>query len=142
MKKAVFGKKRKKEDRKTSPYFKAMVNHIDQAWRKARKSDTGYPFHGRDFKDLAHFVSYYQESGLMALYDMFLESQSDWVKRTGHSLQAFFKCLPGLLDKGGWKARAEKYEKGMLPPVEPEVLELFKDWKIEVKEDKDATATR
>ena len=126
-------RKPKKEKREKRPEFKTMVDHIDLTWRKAKKSDTGYPFHGRDFKDLKHFVGYYQEWGMMALWDIWIETATPWAKSTGLSLGAFFKSLPGLVDRKDWKIRAAAHEAKMMPPMEEKVMELFVNWKIEEK---------
>ncbi len=69
----------------------------------------------------------------MALWDLFLETGGKWVEKTGYSLQAFFKCLPSLVDKQGWKVKANQYEAKIVPPIEEEVEDLFKDWKIKTE---------
>lgn len=103
-------------------WFKRLVDHIDQSWRV--KKGLKYPFSGRDFKNLKNMCGHFQEWGVMALWDVFMESTSDWVQKTGYSLDGFSKCLPWLVDDKRWKFRAAKYEKDFPPPPK-EVVELF-----------------
>lgn len=124
-------KERRKKDRRTSPYFRTMVDHIDSSWMKIKGFH--YPFNGKDFSDLKHFCASFQEWGVMALWDAFVNSDNDWVKKSGFSLSAFFRCLPWLVDVPGWKEKAATYEKTILPMVSEEITDLFKDFKITVK---------
>lgn len=112
-------------DKKTSPYFKLMIDHIDQSWFKVK--DMHYPFSGRDFRDLKGFARSFQEWGIMALFDVFMASKSDWVVKSGYSIGAFVKCLPWLVDDLGWKSKAETYRKKIEIPLPPEFKDLFSD---------------
>lgn len=105
---------------KASPYFSRLIEHIDQSW--LRLKGINYPFAGRDFRDLKGFCRSFQEWGLMALWDAFVASQSEWVKKSGYSIGAFVKCLPWLVDDPGWKLAAKKYQ---LEIEEPLPTDLF-----------------
>ena len=105
---------------KASPYFPKLVEHIDASWMKMKGMH--YPFAGRDFSDLKGFCRSFQEWGLMALWDAFVASDSDWVRKSGYSINAFVKCLPWLVDDRGWKAAAKRYESEMAEPLSTELF--------------------
>lgn len=113
----------KKQKKDKSPYFPALVEHIDTSWKKLK--GFGYPFQGKDFRYLKTYCRSFQEWGVMALWDVFLASDSDWVKKTGYSLDGFFRCLPWLVDDRGWKSKAAEYEKKLVPPAPKEIASLF-----------------
>lgn len=113
----------KKDPKKTSPYFLKMIDHIDQSWMRIKSMH--YPFSGRDFKDLKAFTRNFQEWGIMALWDVFMRSNSDWVRKSGYSVSAFIKCLPWLVDDPGWKAQSQKYMNLMSVPMPDQLGELL-----------------
>lgn len=114
-----------------SPYWQALIDHIHNRW-KAKKG-FGYPFRGRDFKELKSATSAFAEWQLMALYDVFIENTGEWVVKSGYSVQAFISCLPWLVDDKYWKIRARSYEEKLCPPLPPEILEAMKSIKINQK---------
>lgn len=116
-----------KEKKEKSQFFKFLVEHISQSW--FRLKGYPYPFQGRDFKNLKGYCRSFQEWGVMALWDKYVECDNDWVKKTGYSLGGFYACLPWLTDVSGWKDKAKEYEKKMVsPPIE--IQELFALTKI------------
>lgn len=104
-------------------FFKIVVNHIDETWYQKKKIH--YPFAGKDFKYLKNYCNKFTEWGIMALWDSFIASESSWVKQSGYSLDAFFRCLPWLVDDPSWKYKAKIYEIEEFPPISDEILELF-----------------
>ncbi len=82
-----------------------------------KRKDMHYPFSGRDFRDLKNFARTFRPWGVMALWDCFMVSDSEFVKKSGYSIGAFIKCLPWLVDDKGWKKRAVEYEAGMVEPL-------------------------
>lgn len=121
-KKLIFGEVKKTKTRK-SPFFKSLVDHIDQSWVKARGYH--YPFSDHDMKNLANLSRIFQEWGVMALWDVFLASEGEWVKKSGFSLSAFSKCVPWLVDNPTWKAQASSYEAKIAPPIPEPIRDLF-----------------
>lgn len=113
---------KKKAKKKPSPYFQTLIDHIDQSW--VRKKGLHYPFSGRDFKDLKAFCVNFQEWGLMALWDAFIGSDNEWVRKSGYSISAFIKCLPWLVDDKSWKRASQKYEIDMALPLSPELFPI------------------
>lgn len=105
-----------------SPYFPRLVDHIDASWLKLKGMH--YPFAGRDFQDLKRFSRSFQEWGLMALWDAFAASDSEWVRKSGYSIGAFVKCLPWLVDDRGWKAASRRYEAEMVQPLSTELFTI------------------
>lgn len=97
-----------------------LVAHIDEWWMK--KKGMHYPWSGRDFKDLKSFCRSFQEWGVMALWDVFAASPSDFVKKSGYSIGAFVKCLPWLVDDKGWKGAAAAYAEKMRLPLSTDLF--------------------
>ncbi len=109
-----------KRSKKPSPYFPKLVEHVSTSWQK--KKNMPYPFAGRDFSDLKWACRQFQEWGVMALFDAFMASESDWVRRSGYSIGAFVKCLPWLVDDPMWKMSAKDYEAEMVEPLPPDLF--------------------
>jgi hypothetical protein len=100
-----------------SPYFQFLIDHIHSTWKK--KKGFGYPFRGRDFKELKTATRNFQEWQLMALWDVFMESNDEWVSKTGYSVGAFLGSLVWLIDNKSWKQRAKIYQDRIAPlPIE------------------------
>lgn len=118
----------KGKKKKTSPYFKKLVDHINCSWLVRKKY--AYPFSGRDFRDLKNMCRIFQEWGVMALWDEFVNSDNDWVRKSGYSISAFLKCVPWLVDLKGWKERASKYEIEVAGQFHKVVVDLFKKFKL------------
>src|SRR5205814_2415286 len=108
---------------KTSPYFHELINHISKKWRE--KKGFGYPFRGRDFKELKEATRIFPEWQLMSLYDVFMMYTSEWVVNTGYSISGFLACLPWLVDDLNWKKKAREYEE-KIAPIPKEIEEIIK----------------
>lgn len=113
--------------KETSPYFQFLINHIHETWKN--KKGFGYPFRGRDFKELKTATRNFQEWQLMSLWDVFIENDSEWVKKTGHSVNSFLSCLCWLVDDKYWKTNAKKYESKLLISI-PELEKLLVSKKL------------
>ena len=99
---------------KTSPYFHHMIEHINFGWKK--KKGMNYPFRPRDFKELKLMTGNYPEWYLMALFDVFIQTDNnEWINDNGHSIGAFLSCVPWLVDDPNWKMRAREYESKIAP---------------------------
>jgi hypothetical protein len=106
-----------------SPFWQKLIDHIFNRWKE--KKGFGYPFRGRDFKELKTATRVFPEWQLMALYDVFIENTGEWVVKSGYSVQAFISCLPWLVDDKYWKIRARSYEEKMVPALPAEILDLI-----------------
>lgn len=116
---------------KTNSAWQPMVDHINATW-KARKGwakqdgpEFNYPFMGRDFKLLKHWARAYMETGIMSLWDAYLDTADDWTKEHGFSIQNFERQLPRLVDDYAWKTRREAYDAKFPSKIPPKVIELF-----------------
>lgn len=109
--------------KETSPYFKHLVDHISKRWRE--KKGFGYPFRGREFKELKLATNSFMEWQLMALFDVFIDSQKEWVRGTGYSIGGFLSSLVWLVDDPNWKYRAKEYEE-KIAPIPKEIGDIIK----------------
>src|SRR5258708_2699626 len=112
---------KQKKEKSEHPHFKFIIDHIDETWFKLKGFH--YPFAGKDFRDLKNIVRIFQQSGTLALWDCFIESNNSWVVESGYSLGAFGKCLTWLVDVPGWKSKAATYEKKFMEESENKLLE-------------------
>ena len=112
------------KEKKVSQFWVPLISHINRTWRDKKGSD--YPFVGRDFRLIKNAVSNFQEWGVMALWDEFLEKENDWIKSTGYSVYAFSCCLPWLVDAPNWKWKARDYEEKMFPAPPIDASSLIK----------------
>ncbi len=99
-----------------------LITHIDKKFKEVR--GFGYPFTGRDFKDLKDMVRHFEVWGVMALWDVYMSMDSEYIKKQGYAIYNFCRSIPWLTDKD-WKSRAQKYEKELCPPIKKEIQELF-----------------
>lgn len=106
--------------------WQTMIDHINETWKKAKRADYGYPFTGRDFKQLRGFVEIFQSWGIMALWDCYLVAaeSNDFLKSRGYSVELFVSSLPWLTDKA-WKGVAAGYEKQIAPAIPKEIETLL-----------------
>lgn len=116
-----------KKTREKRKFWPQLIEHIDSTWRKKKGSDFGYPFTGKDMADLRHLCVSFQEWGLMALWDEYLNlpDEKGFFKKTGWSVFQFTRQLPSLTDSKFWKAAARKYEDKLVGPMPKEIFDLF-----------------
>lgn len=102
-----------------------MIDHINEKWKNAFSppKEYSYPFLPKDFKDLKHFAKHYQPWGVMALWDLYVQTANDFIKKNGFTVFHFTTNLPRLLDNWGFKAIAKGYEKTMVEDKSPELFD-------------------
>lgn len=116
---------------KTNPFWQPMIDHINDTWKKKKGWDLytepeyNYPFAGRDMKTLRHWANMYMETGIMALWDAYLETADEWTVKHGYSIDNFSRQLPRLVDDYGWKKRRELYDARFPAKTPPEIIDLF-----------------
>ncbi len=120
--------------KKSANVFHKVIDHINQSWLIRKKY--AYPFGGRDIRELKNLSRIFKEWGVMALWDVFVASDNDWVRKSGFSIGAFVKCIPWLVDDGGWKVQASKYELELVGGCPREIVDLFKDFKMAASNDR------
>lgn len=113
--------------KKPIEHWQILIDHINDTWVTKKRVDFGYPFIGRDFRDLAGFVRNFKIWGLMSLWDNYLDSNNEWVRDKGYSINVFCSCLVWLVDIPGWKARARQYEDKIVGKMDAEVLSIIKN---------------
>ncbi len=120
------------EDKKEkTPHFKKVVAHIHNSWIALK--GFGYPFVGRDFKDLKNMCRIFQPWGVCALWDTFVASESEWIKnKSGYSISSFCRCLPWLVDDPNWKKKAKDYEMSMVGDYPQEIMDLLDESKFKI----------
>lgn len=85
-----------------------VVGHILKTFES--KKGARYPFSNIDGKIIKSLVTLYSESQVMALWDVFLGLDNDWLKKVGHKITEFQRQIPMLLDKTDWKTKVKEYE--------------------------------
>lgn len=108
----------------THPYWQPLIDHIYTGWMR-KKNGLQYPFRAAEMKQLKLATRNYPEWQLMALWDEFINSENDWIKKTGYSINGFLGCIVWLVDAPGWKARAREYEE-KIAPLPKEISEIIR----------------
>lgn len=108
--------------KKKDPTWHILIDHISETWKIKKRAEVGYPFTGRDFRDLKVLGHVYTNYGVMALWDVFMGLENDFNAKTGYSLWQFQRQLPFLTDDVGWRHRRDKYRDQY---GEQEMRELF-----------------
>lgn len=104
-------------------HWQTVVDHVNSTWKAKKRVTYTYPFTGKDWVDLRHFIRFYEPWGMMALWDLYLEQADDWTMNHGLSIYNFTRQLPRLLDQS-WKGSAATYQRRMLPPLRGEIVAL------------------
>lgn len=100
---------RRANERRAAPGWQAMIDHIDTTWRSTRVDpEYGYPFTGKDMADLRHLVRTFETYGIMSLWDIYLATADDYVKKHAYSIYNFTRAMPKLMEKV-WKPGREAY---------------------------------
>lgn len=85
-----------------------VIRHICESWE--RKKGLKYPFRGgKHGKLLKWLCNHYEHSGVMALWDLFLNSDDPFFVKGGYSIEVFVTSIPKLADLG-YKSVKQKYE--------------------------------
>lgn len=100
---------REKRPEKNGAEHQAIIDHIHQTFKS--KKGSPYPFSGADFKTVKFLLGLYGLYQLMAMWDVFLACDDEWIKKVGHKITEFRRQVPMLLDKNDWKTLQKKYEK-------------------------------
>lgn len=69
-----------------------------------------YPFGKIEGSAIKRLLGFYSSSQVRGLWDAFLQMDSEWLEKVGHTIMEFQRQIPCLLDKSDWKSRAKKYE--------------------------------
>ena len=114
----------KKKNGPSIPFSKELLDHVVQTWEAKRKNK--YPLHGgKHMAILKNAAKIYQPWGVMALWDIYLDTSDDFYRRAGYSIEMFSTQLTRLVDNSGWKLRAEKYEQALNGGPAPDLTALL-----------------
>jgi len=89
-----------------------LLAHISTRWEKEK--GIKMLFTGSHLKWLQLASRHYGHEGIMALWDMWFEHNTEWAEwagKCGRSLEGFSKALPRLLDDSRWKMKRLEYQK-------------------------------
>ena len=89
-------------------YWRELLAHIDAAYRK--KFGRHYPWNNLVRKNLWNLARVHSAWGVMALWDLYLASESWWAKQTSWSVYGMIRDAGRLLDDSGLKKLAVKHE--------------------------------
>lgn len=121
----------RKTSRKTAdealPFWSEMIDHMDKTWSAFKKKKTGndvrYPWPDKSDRrgqgmwgSLRSRAKLYSCTGLMALWDLYLIMDDNWVRTTGYSIEAFLHKIPVLVDDARWKSLKAKHDSNLFQP--------------------------
>ena len=89
-------------------YWHDLLAYIDSAYRK--KFGRHYPWNNLARKNLWNLARGYSSWEVMALWDLYLETESHWARRTGWSVYGMIRDVGRLLDDPRLKQLALKHE--------------------------------
>jgi hypothetical protein len=93
------------------------VNHINTAWKN--KKGVGYPWDSHEFKKLRDMAGVYQASGVMAMFDLYVQLQTYFGKLTGYMLDGLKKDIGVIVDDPRWKLLSKKYDDQLYAAATP-----------------------
>lgn len=105
-----------------TPFWRVLVDHIKRKWEFKKRPNGKFNPNAVDFKLLQGKARVYDAFELMALYDEFMAADDPFYFKKGHSIGMFCQAIDALVDKSGWKSRAEKYRGEHLKPVTEEEM--------------------
>ena len=96
------------EPETTRRILAATLAYVDSAY--VRKLGSHYPWTNLARKNLWNLASLYSAWGVLALWDLYLESESDWARRTGWSVYGMIRDSGRLVDQPNFKQLASRHE--------------------------------
>lgn len=105
------------------PHWNDMIKHMDEKWFQKKKAK--FYWQGRYFKQLKTMCSLYQPYGVMALWDLYINSDDVYAKNAGYSFEMFAAKLPSLVDDPIWKRGAKAYEEKLCGPIDPNIIKVL-----------------
>lgn len=103
-----------------------LVDHIKRKWEYKKRPNGRFAPTGQDFEHLRKRALVYDAFELMALYDEFIVTADEFYAKNGYAVWVFCKAVDALVDKAGWKAKADAYRANHLKPTTPAEVENAK----------------
>lgn len=117
---------RRKDPRRAEdviPFWKELVDHIDKRWLEKKK--TKFYWDPKFWKSLKNVARTYQPWGVMALWDLYIASDDDFVRKSGYAFPVFLASIPRLVDDPVWKRSASRYELQLNGPIQEGLKEVL-----------------
>ncbi len=92
-------------------YWHELLAHVDSAYRK--KFGRHYPWNNLARKNLWNLARGYSSWEVMALWDLYLQRESCWARRTGCSVYGMIRDVGRLMDDRRFKPLAVKHEESL-----------------------------
>jgi hypothetical protein len=89
-------------------YWRPLLAHIDSAY--VRKVGSHYPWSNLARKNLWNLARLYSAWGVLALWDLYLENESEWARRTGWGVYGMIRDAGRLVDQPDFKQLAARHE--------------------------------
>jgi len=112
------GKKRRAEE--TVPHWQVLVDYLSNRWCEKKRAK--FYWRPQHFKNLKSLAGLYQPYGVMALWDLYLGMDDQWVRGAGHSFEMFLAKIPALVDNPVWKIAAKKHEDRLCGPIDQNLV--------------------
>ena len=93
-----------------------LIDHIKRKWEHKKRPNGKFNPTVKDFAQLRSKAMVYDTFELMALYDEFIVMPDDFYSKQGYSITCFCGAIDFLVDRPGWKAKAEKYRADFCKP--------------------------
>ena len=92
-------------------YWRELLAYVDAGYRK--KFGRHYPWNNLARKNLWNLGRVHSAWGVMALWDLYLGSQSGWARRTGWSVYGMIRDVVRLMDDARFKQVALRHEESL-----------------------------
>ena|SRR5437879_6205434 len=92
-------------------YWHEVLAHVDSVY--AKKFGQHYPWNNLARKNLWNLARVHSAWGVMALWDLYLETESHWARRTGWSVYGMIRDAGRLTDDPRFKQLAFKHEESL-----------------------------
>ena len=101
-------KRRQANQKPRVEYWRELLAYIDAAYRK--RFGRHYPWNNLVRKNLWNLARVHSAWGVMAFWDLYLESESWWARRTEWSVYGMIRDVGRLIDDARLKQLASKHE--------------------------------
>ncbi len=89
-------------------YWRELLAYIDSAY--AKKFGRHYPWSNLVRKNLWNMAQLYSAWEVLALWDLYLNDESAWARRTGWNVYGMIRDSGRLIDQSGFKQLAARHE--------------------------------
>lgn len=106
--------KKRRRTARTIEYWQPLVDHINSSWITKKKAP--YPWSPFEYAQLSQLTRIYQAWGVMALWDLYLVTETYWAKQTRYMIEGLKRDVGVLVDQPRWKDLCKQYEEKLLSP--------------------------